>query len=176
LQQRGFSSSELLEALALGAITLTISVLALSNTLRGSRVEAAAQHVVNDLREARSQAILRGWEYRVMGYNAGTSNARENQYRVLARRSSSASWPADSSAPFSSATQFAGEWIEVDGRYPGVRVTTTGASPPDQFGVTFDSRGAATELGGNFSPFEIAGDSGASKVLRVSPTGQVSVQ
>lgn len=176
VRQKGFTLGEVVVAVAILGMLAIIAVPSFSRALRRARVDVAVRHISKDLRQARSQAIKSGWEYRVVGFNAGTSDLHQNQYRLLARRSSAFAWPLDNAAPFVSDTLIAGAWTQVGLIYPGIAVSTSTPGAPSRFGVTFDSRGAASELNGSFSPFEIAGSHSASRALRVSPTGRISIQ
>ena len=71
VSKNGFSVIELLVAIALGAIVITIAVPGFTETVRRTRHGSAVRRVVSDLREARSEAIATGWEYRVVGYDIG---------------------------------------------------------------------------------------------------------
>lgn len=168
--KKGFSSLELLVTLALVGLLLLIAVPAFSNILRRSRLDGAARQIVSDVRDARSQAIATGWDYRVVGFRFTSGNARRNQYRVVGRRSSAIAWPADTSPKFQSATQLAREWVDVATLYPGVRLV----SPAGRFEVTFDSRGTAETS--EFNPLLARHPGLQQKSITVSVVGSVRVQ
>jgi len=158
-------------ALALGGLVMLVAVPGLWGILQRSRLDAAVRHMVADLHDARSQAITTGWEYRIVGFDSGSS-LNANQYRLLARNSSSASWPADDAAPMLSSTQYAGSWVRIDSMYPGVNLDYT--SP--RFELTFDSRGTAAGAAANFNPLRLIGHDGDEARVQVSVVGGITVQ
>lgn len=173
MSQKGFSTSELVVALAIGALILLAAVPAFSNMVAKSRVNAAARELIGDLREARGQAIATGWECKVFGFGAPSTNGRRNQYRMLARKTSAVAWPSDTAAPFRSSTQWAEPWVSVTTNNPGVSLDPGGLSAQDRFEVTFTSRGTATTSTNAFNPFRLLGKKDAIN-LTLSPVGGIS--
>jgi prepilin-type N-terminal cleavage/methylation domain-containing protein len=174
MRQRGYSLAEVVIVVAIGGILLLTALPALSNILRESQLDAAVRQLVGDLRDARMQATMSGWEYRLAGHAAGSADAHRNQYRMLGRSSTGVAWPAISAAPFQSATQLAGEWIDMESRHPGTRLEPGGGAAA--FDLTYNSRGAATASGTTFSPFVISGRADSSKSIRVSVTGGITLE
>ena len=174
VRRKGFTVIELLVAVAMAAILIAASMPFFLGTIQRSRFDGAVRQIVSDVREARSRAITTRWQYRIFGYNVGASSAFRNQYRFMARSSATAGWPADTAAPFQSATQMAGQWININTLYPGVRLNPQDGTP--RFWVAFDARGAAFEIDGSFDPLVVAGQTGATKSLRVSVAGSIRVQ
>lgn len=172
--RKGFTAIELLVAVAMAAILIAASMPFFLGTIQRSRLDGAVRQIVSDVRDARSRAITTGWQYRIFGYNAGASSAFRNQYRFMARRSASVGWPADTAAPFQSATQMAGEWININTLYPGVSLNPQDGTP--RFWVAFDARGAAFEIDDSFNPLVVASQAGAARSLRVSVAGSIRVQ
>lgn len=171
MKEKGFTMLEVLCALTVGAIAVAIVIPGFSNVLRRSRLDAAVRQVVLDVREARARAVSTGWEYRVVGYGNDEDDADlRNQYRLLARRSSVVDWPAEDSVSFESATQLAENWIDLQGRFPGV---TLGTADP-RFELTFDARGSATA--GEFNPLTITGHDDEEKSLTVSVVGSIRIE
>ncbi|MBP6853657.1 MAG: GspH/FimT family pseudopilin [Rhodoferax sp.] len=81
--QHGFSMVELLIVLAIGAILATIAVPSLRDTLRTTRQSSAAGLLVNDLNQARGEAIKRNTRVLVCGRNAdGTDCGGVTDWRV----------------------------------------------------------------------------------------------
>jgi prepilin-type N-terminal cleavage/methylation domain-containing protein len=175
-KQKGFSLVEALVALSVGAILMAAIVPGFLGMLKTYRRDAAVEKVAGDLRKARGQAIATGWQYRLMGFNQGwsTSSPYKNQYRIMARRSSADGWPADTVAPMSSATQYAGPWIDITRTFPGVKLNP--ADNSQHFSVAFDSRGVRIELDTSFDPLVIVPQTGTSKSMRVSAVGSALIQ
>lgn len=168
VEQRGFSLLEALCAIAIGILLLTIFVSIFLGTLERSRVDAAMREVVSDVRELRSQAITKGWQYRVVGYRDGSTGNHPNEYRVFGRRSSAVAWPNEDGPAFETATQMAGSWTNLAEKYPGVTVS----SAASRFEVSFDSRGTAPGA----SAVTVTGHDGRTKTLTVSVTGSVKIE
>jgi prepilin-type N-terminal cleavage/methylation domain-containing protein len=171
--QRGFSIAEMTVALAIASLILLTAIPAFSNILGKSRVTAATRQVTGDIRTARGQAIASGWQYKVFGFGSTSTNANKNKYRILGRNNTSTAWPADTSAVLSSATQFAGPWMNISSDYPGVVMDPGGSSSQDRFDVLFDSRGLATMSTSDFTPFRLVGAKDAINVT-ISPSGGIS--
>jgi prepilin-type N-terminal cleavage/methylation domain-containing protein len=170
-RSRGYSLTELMVALALGGLVMLIAVPGLWGILHRSRLDAAVRTVVADLHDARSRAITSGWEYRIVGFDSGSTTNR-NRYRVLGRSTTSVSWPADTAAPMLSSTQYAGSWVRLDSMYPGVNLDYT----LPRFEVTFDSRGTAGGAAGTFNPLRLIGRDGDQAQVQVSVVGGIMVQ
>lgn len=176
MNRRGFSLVEVLVALSIGAILMAAILPGFLGLVRTYRRDAAVEKVAGDVRKARAQAIATGWQYRIMGFNKGWSSSSpyKNQYRIMARRSSGDGWPADTVAPMTSTTQYAGPWIDITKTFPGVGLNPTDSS--QHFSVAFDSRGVRIELDTSFDPLVIVPAAGASKSIRVSAVGSALVQ
>jgi Tfp pilus assembly protein FimT len=154
-------------AVAVAALLVTLFASVFTGTLERSRVDAAVRELATEMREARSQAITRGWEFRIVGYRDGAADGPENQYRALGRQSSAVDWPAEDTDAFESETQMAGSWTDLASKYPGVAV----AAGSERFELTFDSRGTAAG-GGALS----VNGHGSTKTLTVSVSGSVKVE
>lgn len=173
--QKGFTLAEFMGVLAIAAVLLLVSVPALMNIFGATQSDAAALQIAAAAREARSRAVATGWQYRLHGYGKQASPTLRNQYRFLARTTSAAGWPADTSAPFTSTTQFAGPWISLESSFRGIDVNPASSANGGRFLVSFDSRGSPfeTEV---FQPLTVTSTSGASHTVQVSTTGTVTVQ
>jgi prepilin-type N-terminal cleavage/methylation domain-containing protein len=169
VSRKGFTLTELLVALTIGGFILALALPAFMTTVRRSRLAAAARQVATDLREARSQAITSGWEYRLVGYDA-TSSTRRNQYRCLGRSSAAGAWPDIDSAPFRSTTQYASAWTDIGSAFPGVGLQSADAG----FEVTFDARGAAPAADDDFNPLTVSGTIGSATVT-VAMSGSIRI-
>lgn len=170
MSRKGFTVAELLVALTIGGLVVAISLPAFMATLRRSRLNAAVRQVTSDLREARSQAITTGWEYRVVGFDGG-SMTRRNQYRSLGRSSTAGAWPDIDATPSRSDTQFAGTWTDIGVQFPGVALE----SEDEGFDVTFDARGAAPAAEDEFNPLTVSSVAGET-TLTISVSGAIRIE
>jgi Tfp pilus assembly protein FimT len=158
------------------AIAMVLVGIALPNfiaLMQSTRRDATVQYVVGDVRKARAEAIRTGWQYRIFGYNIGAGNARANQYRVMARRSSAVAWPDVSAASFEDDDQLARDWVDIGALYTGVTLNPDDAT--EDFAVAFDSRGVRTETN-SFDPLVISDDTGTERSVRVSAVGNVRIE
>lgn len=172
MKQRGFTLTEALAVLAIGAVIVIAAVPSMFNAIKRSRLETAARTVASDVREARARSISSGWEYRVIGFHATTGGTRANQYRLLGRRSSATAWPANEAAVTSTSTQYAGAWVNIGLLFPRISLQPPAAS----FTLTFDSRGTSSDAATTFNPLTVAGYSGAQRTVTVSTVGSVRIQ
>jgi type II secretory pathway pseudopilin PulG len=163
---------EILVAIMVLTFLLALAIPAFYSMLRRSQLDAAARQLVSDLREAQSKATLTGWQYRLVGFDINNTGTFKNQYRLVGRSSSAVAWPADTSPTFTSATQMANPWINVNTVYPGVRLDTSDAT--DRFFVSFDARGAAFEI--NSFPLQVLHESGAKQCVGVTTAGNIRTQ
>ncbi len=161
----------MLVAITLGAILLAVAVPAYGEIVERVRHSAAVRQVISDVREARSHAISKGWEYRIVGYDSDSTTARRNQYRVLARRSSAVAWPDEDVAPFTSDTQHADRWVDVETWFPNVNIDTD----DPRFEITFDSRGTVPDPSA-FNPMTILSHDGTESRLNISTIGGVRIE
>ncbi len=169
---RGYTLAEILIAMVTLAILGGLSIPGFTGFVQRSRLDGAARQIVSDVREARAKATLTGWQYRIFGFNYGASSSFKNQYRLMARSSGAVAWPADTAAPFESATQMAGVWINMSTLYPGVRINPNDGTP--RFWVVFDARGV--DIADNsFSPLEVTHQAGGSRNLRVTTVGSIRI-
>lgn len=169
--EKGFSSAEIAVALAVVALVTLTAIPSFTSMLRRSRVSGASRQIISDIREARSRSLGSGWEYKLFGFAATSTDTRKNQYRVLARANSGVSWPSDTSAVMSSTTQRAGAWVNVATSFPGVNLV----SPTARFEIAFDSRGSAPAAS-SFNPLVVNNQWGTSSSITVTTTGGVRVQ
>lgn len=174
--QRGFSLVEMMVTVSIGAILMAAVLPGFMGMMKTYRRDAAVEQVAGDIRKARAQAIATGWQYELMGYNQGWTGTStfKNQYRIMARRTTADGWPADTVAPFKSATQYASAWIDIGRSYPGVKLNPTDAS--QHFSVAFDSRGVRIALDTSFDPLVVVPQTGTSKSIRVSAVGSATIQ
>lgn len=169
-RMRGFSVIELLLVVGIVLILVSVSVPSLGTMMRTYRQGAAMQQIVGDLRKARSEAIRTGWQYRIFGFNSGATSEYRNQYRVMGRQSSAISWPTDTADAFTSDTQLAGAWVDINSLYPGINLNPDDASA--DFSVVFDARGVRLSFD-SFDPLIVDMGSGTERSVIVSTVGGI---
>jgi Tfp pilus assembly protein FimT len=167
----GLTLVELAMATMVLIVLLGIAIPAFYSMLQRSQLDAAVRQVTSDVREARSRATLAGWQYRLLGFDNDSASPYKNQYRLLGRSSTAVAWPADTVAAFTSATQMAGTWIDVNELYPGVRLDTSDAT--NRFYVSFNSQGGAFET--NSFPLEVGHQSGQRQCLGITAAGSTRI-
>jgi prepilin-type N-terminal cleavage/methylation domain-containing protein len=167
--KRGLTLVELVIAMMVMVILLALAIPAFMALLQRSQLDGAVRQVMSDAREAQSRATLTSWQFRLIGYDIDAGNAYKNQYRVIGRSSSAVAWPADTGPNFSSATQMAGPWVNVNRQFPDVKLDTSDAT--SKFYVSYDSRGVAFEI--NSFPLNISHRSGQKQCLGVTAAGSI---
>ena len=172
--ERGFT---LVETLIVTVMLAIMAAVAIPNFLvykQRSQVDAATRQMVEAVREARSKAILRGWEYRIYGFNSGSSSTYKNKYRLMGRSSNAVAWAADSSGSFENATAMASEWINIGTVYPGVTFNPTDGT--DHFWVVFNNQGVAYDIDDSFNPLRVTHTTGGTKSVYITSAGSVKIQ
>ena len=172
--ERGYTLVEILVATVMLAIIAGIAIPSFLAFTQRSKLDAAVRQIVEDVREARSRASLRGWQYRIYGFNYGAASAYKNQYRLMGRSSSAIAWPADAATPFETATQVVGMWNDMSTAYPGVRINPTDGTL--HFWVAFDARGVAIDVDDSFKPLQVTHQTGGTKSVSVTTAGSVRIQ
>ncbi len=180
----GLTLIEIVMGVSILVVLMAIAIPAFYTMLKRSQLDAGVRQIMSDVREAQSKATLTGWQVRLIGFNYSSTDAKKNQYRLVARRSSADAWPAATVDPFGSigtGNLMAGTWINVNRQYPGVRFNPASASP--NFYVSFDSRGVAFEWNAGIGAcgvppcwMDIVHESGAKKQLSVTTAGSVRIQ
>jgi prepilin-type N-terminal cleavage/methylation domain-containing protein len=173
-KSRGFSVLELLAVLMIFGVVAGIALPKFTGLIHSFRRDAAIQQIAGDVRRARTEAIRTGWQYRIFGFNSGSTSANKNQYRFQARSSGAVAWPADTVAPFTSTTQMAGQWVNFTTQFPGVSLNPDDTT--ERFWVSFDPRGVRIELDDSFDPLYITNTTGSTKSVAVATVGSVKVQ
>jgi len=170
----GLTLVEVVVVVAILGMVAVIGMPFFTGAIQASRLDGAARQIASTVREAQSRASLTGWQYRLIGYNQSSGDSRRNQYRLMGRSSAVIAWPVDTVEAFQSTTQMAGEWVDVNGLYPGVQINPSSASA--RFWVAFDSRGVAIDIEASCNPMVLSGQSGTSKSIRVTTAGSVRIQ
>jgi len=171
---RGYTLVEILVGVVMLGIIAGVSLPSFVGFMERSRLDAAVRQLAEDVREARSRATTKGWEYRIFGYNSTGTSPFRNQYRLMGRSSAAIAWPADTATSFESATQLAGVWINFNTAFPGVRVNPEDGSP--RFWVAFNARGIAYDMDASFDPLRVTSQAGQTMSLSVTTAGSIRIQ
>jgi prepilin-type N-terminal cleavage/methylation domain-containing protein len=154
----GYTAVELLVVVALIALLAAVSFPMFEGTFRVARLDGAARDLVGEIRHARSLAVSRGGYYGL--HTSG------NTYRVERVESSAdlATW---------SSPTVVTQWQDLAQQFKGV--TLAGIVNGDPIaGPIFNSLGASIDSTGSRSvTITLADASGATRVIQVSPTGNV---
>ena len=171
--QKGFTLIELVVVSGVLLIMVMIGLPQFTGMVLNSRLDASARQIAGDMRDARSLATKNGWQYQIVGYNAGGSTTYKNQYRLAGRANNTVAWPTPvaNGSSFQSSTQMAGEWINFNSLYQGISLNPANTAP--SFYVSFDSQGAVFE---STLPLTITLQSGGSRQVSVSLAGNVKIQ
>jgi len=168
--KRGLTLIEIVIGMLVMVLLMAIAIPAFNSMLKRSQLDAAARQLMSDAREAQSRAALTSWQYRVIGFDINSTSAFKNQYRLVGRSSSAVAWPVETSPNFTSATQMAAQWVNLNKLYPNIRVDTTDAT--NRYWVSFDARGVAIEI--NSFPVQFSQQqTGAKQCLGVTTAGSL---
>jgi Tfp pilus assembly protein FimT len=174
-KERGISLVEIMIAVAMLGLVVLVAAPAFGKMMKSSRVQGSLRQFVGDVRNARARAASTGWEYKIVGFRAGTG-ANANKYRLLGRKSGSVTWPVDTAAVATTSTTYAGRWTDFTTLYPGVSLSPGGSTGVSRFELWFAPRGIVTGSTGSFDPFTLNGQSGVTKSFRVSNLGSITIQ
>ena len=172
----GYTLVELVVVVGILIVLTAIGLPFFTTMMQNSRLDAGTRQIAQDIREARSKATQTGWDYKIVGFNAGGSSTYKNQYRLLGRKTGVA-WPADTGPNLQTSTQLAGPWINFSRDYPGVSLIP--ASSSASFYVSFNSKGAAFENSGFGLPpngLNVVLQGGGSRQVTVTSIGGVRIQ
>lgn len=147
----GVTAIELIILISVLAIIVAVAMPSFIGTLKKQRIDAAARHLVSDLRLAQSNAVSTGKRHRVL-FNSSNFNQYKMQIEV-----SSDNW------------QDVTGWTDISSTYTGVSVQS---APPSPYTVTFNSRGA---LGESEMTITIRDSSGTTRGVVIKTTGKVSI-
>jgi Tfp pilus assembly protein FimT len=167
----GYTLVELVVVVGILIVLTAIGLPFFSAMMQNSRLDAATRQIADDIREARSKATQSGWDYKIVGFNAGGSSTYKNQYRLLGRKTGVA-WPADTGPNLQTSTQMAGPWINFNQLYQNVSLNPSVST--ESFYVSFNSRGAVFES--MSFPLTITLQSGGSRQVTVTSIGGVRTQ
>jgi len=176
-EPRGYTLIELVVVVGI-LIVLTLAALPFfSAMMRSSQLDAAARQLAGDVREARALATQTGWQYRLVGFNESAGPPQKNQYRLLGRSSPGGAWPAATAAPFQSATQMAGVWINFGQLYSGVTLNAAVGTP--SFYVSFNAQGVAFDSSPTTDPWMTItphGEASPARQVKITAAGGVRIQ
>jgi len=159
---------------AVAAFMAMVAVPGLLNSVRQSRLGAAARKLATDTQEARWRAVRTGWQYRIVGYGSSASS-NKNKYRLIGRSSTAVAWLSDTAAVTSTATQFASAWIDLSKQYPKVNLNQGITANGGRFFVSFDARGAAFERQA-VAPLVVTGQNNKTRSMNIASIGSVVLQ
>lgn len=168
----GLTLVEIVMGLVVMMVFVAIAIPGFLAVLQRSQLDGAVRQVMSDVRAAQSRATLTAWQYRLVGYDIDSASPFRNQYRLIGRSSGAVAWPVDTVDSFTSGTQMAGEWTNVNTRYPGVRLDTSDGT--NRFYVSFDPRGVAFEI--NSFPLNVGHESGQKTCLGVTAAGSIRIE
>jgi prepilin-type N-terminal cleavage/methylation domain-containing protein len=141
-KQRGFTLFELVMVTIILLIMIAVSMPAFNTMMRNSLADVGVRQIAADIQDARSRAIRTGWQYRILGGNAGGSTSYKNQYRLEGRSSGAAAWPLATDGAIETSTKVAGQWINFSALFNNRAVSLNPSDADPDFFVVFDSRGA----------------------------------
>ena len=171
--QRGFTLIELMIALALGVILLTLAVPSFRSTIQNNRATAAANDILTALNTARSEAIKRGTPMTICSSGNGSSCAGSTDWStgwiLFTDLNSNGTLDDNGTPPTCQATEdcLIRSWEGLKGR-PSIPGTTSS-------GVTYNPNGSVTTAGQiDIALPECKGDQ--KRQISITITGQASVQ
>ncbi len=176
--RKGYTLIEIAVVVGIIIVMAMVGLPFFTAMMQNSRLDGATRQLADDVREARSKATLSGWQYRILGGNAGGSSSYTNQYRLMGRSSTAIAWPVDTSpyfnfpTPSPGATQMAGPWINFNQLYPGINLNPSNSNT--SFYVSFSSQGVTFES--MSFPIQIFNQSGGSRQVSVTSAGSVRIQ
>jgi len=176
--REGYTLIELAIVVGIIIVMVMVGLPFFTAMMQNSQLDGATRQLAGDVRDARSLATQTGWQYQIVGFNAGGSSTYKNQYRMLARSSSGVAWPANTGpmlnfpTPPGGATQMAGPWINFNQIYPGINLNASNSNP--SFYVSFSSQGVSFES--MSFPLQFSNQSGGSRQVSVTSAGSVRIQ
>ena len=175
--RRGYTLVELVVVVGI-LIVMTIAGLPFFTAMmQSTQLDAAARQLAADVRDARALATQTGWQYRLVGFNAGGGQPKQNQYHLVGKSTPGGAWPADAAEPFQSATQMAGAWVNFTQLYPNVSLNPAVGTP--SFYVSFGAQGSALEMNPTAPPWMIItphGEASPARQVKITAAGGVRIQ
>jgi Tfp pilus assembly protein FimT len=176
--RKGFTIIELAVVVGIILLMVIVGLPFFTAMMQNSQLDGATRQLAGDVRDARSLATQSGWQYQIVGFNAGGGSTYKNQYRMLGRSSSGVGWPANTGPSFNfptppgGATQMAGPWINFNRIYPDISLNPSNSNP--SFYVSFSSQGVSFES--MSFPLQLSNQSGGSRQVSVTSAGAVRIQ
>lgn len=152
LDYHGFTATELIIVVALLAILAAVAMPSFIGAIKKYRINAAARHLVSDLRLAQSNAVSTGKRYRIL-FNSSNFNQYKMQMEVASN------W------------QDVTGWTDLSTTYTGITVQS---APPSPYDVIFNSRGALDGAAGDIT-ITIRDPAGTTKNIVTKTSGKVSI-
>ena len=160
---RGFTLIELLITISIVAILLGVGLPSFVNFIDNNRVTSQANDLVYSFHMARSEAVKRGTEVRVVSIAGSDWNAG---WRVVA--------DTNNDADYSDAEDILMQWDALEGE--GSLALTATNSPTDTY-IAFNSRGSLTPGNASFIFTLEPGDCATidSRIIAIQPNGRSGV-
>lgn len=173
--RRGYTLIELVVVVGIIIVMLAAGLPFFTSMMKSSRLDAGTRQLAGDVRDARALATQSGWQYQIVGFNAGGGSTYKNQYRLLGRSSSAVAWPANTGPNIQTSTQMAGQWVNFNQLYSDVSLNPLIGTT--SFYVSFNSQGVAFEWTPSSDPWmTLTSQSGGSRYLRITSAGSVKIQ
>jgi len=174
--QSGFTTTELGIVLIVILVMTAVSLPVALNTIRTYRRDAAARHVLWQIRSTQSLATSRS---AVIGFQWGPNAGRAaDNYRIVRDATGSCSFPA-ATAPEDGTSVFEG-WFDLGAAYPGLTIQSiTDATSTSVGGVMFNPIGASVNTCATVTfPISIvvADNAGRTRTIAVARTGSTRLR
>jgi Tfp pilus assembly protein FimT len=172
----GFSTVELAIVLALILVMTVVSLPVALNTIRTYRRDAAARHVLWQIRSTQSFATSRN---AVIGFQWGPDASRATDtYRVVRDATKSCGLPSAAAAV--DGTNVIEGWFDLGEAFPGLTIQSIrDASNASVGGVMFNPIGASVNTCATVSfPVDlvVADQAGRSRTIRISASGSTRLR
>jgi len=175
MRERGLSLVEIVIVISITTVMAMVALPAFMNYQRTARLNGASREVAAAIQEARWRAVQTGWQFRIVGYGDEAATTLKNRFRLIARSSTTVTWPLDTASPTSSSTVIVEPWVNVGTNYPGVYVNPGVTTASGRFVATFDPRGAAIERV-SVSPLVVEDIQQRARSVQVSSVGSILFQ
>ncbi len=175
--QRGYNVVELLIVLAIMTLITGITLPGIIGGIQRTGVDGAARRITEDILLAKSSALTRGVQARVIAFNQNgvaanpgsadiTDTSKANMYRIEVRTSPTASWPDLSAYPGPNSNVLT-TWYSLGNDYKGVSISTGNT-------IVFNSQGFLANSNVSLN-IALQGATG-NKTVQTSVIGKATIQ
>lgn len=176
--QGGHSAIELLFSLTVVAILLAATVPPVVSTIRTYQRNGAARRVLAEIRDAQSQAVMRGAVFGLQwGADAGVDRP-PGQYRIVRDITGSCGLPAVGAA--TDDTNVIRSWQDISSEYAGATIQSIRDNNNNSVGVVmFDSMGASVNTCAGVAfpvTVTVVDASGTTRAVEVRRAGSTRLQ